>query len=76
MPPVNYLLKVIPFVFARGHLQQFVCLCRHLCGLFQVQPGLTDNPLGVLQLRLELTVFSGHLFEQLRQTHTPTQVNN
>lgn len=43
-----------------------MCLSHHLCGLFQVQPGLTDNSLGVLQLRLELTVFSGDLLEHLR----------
>lgn len=41
---------------------------RHLRGLFQFQPGLTDNPLCVLQLRLELAVFSGDLLKQL-QTH-------
>lgn len=69
MKAVSCHFSVIPFVFARGHLQQqAACLSLHLCGLFQVQPGLTDNPLGVLQLRLELTVFSGDLFKQLRQT--------
>lgn len=38
----------------------------HLCGLFQFQAGLTDNPLGVLQLGLELAVFSGDLLKQLQ----------
>lgn len=50
-----------------------VSLCHHLRGLFQFQAGLTDNPLGVLQLRLELAVFSGDLLEQL-QRHSDTFV--
>lgn len=71
--PVNYHFKMISFVFVLGCLQwQFVCLSHHLCGLFQVQPGLTDNSLGVLQLRLELTVFSGDLLEHLRHRGTHT----
>lgn len=41
-------------------------LWHHLCGLFQLQAGLTDNPLGVLQLSLELPVFSGDLLKQLQ----------
>lgn len=45
----------------------------HLCGLFQFQAGLTDDPLGVLQLRLELAVFSGDLLKQL-QRHSNTCV--
>lgn len=72
MKAVNCHFSVIHFVFARGHLQKQAL---HLRGLFQFQPGLTDHPLVVLQLRLELTVFSGDLFKQLRQTHNE-QVNN
>lgn len=45
----------------------------YLRGLLQVQPGLGDDPLGVLQLRLELAVFSGHLLKQLTHTHTHTR---
>lgn len=50
-----------------------VSLWHHLRGLFQFQAGLTDNPLGVLQLSLELAVFSGDLLEQL-QRHSNTLV--
>lgn len=51
------------------------CVCPrdildYLCGFLQVQPGLSDDPLSVLQLRLELAVFSGHLLKQLTHTHT------
>lgn len=68
------------FWFLLSHTEDYsnslclYCGCHYLCGLFQVQPGLTDNPLSVVQLRLELAVFSGDLLKQL--THTHTQVNN
>lgn len=42
----------------------------HLSRFLQLHPGLTDDPLSVLQLSLELAVFSGHLLKQLRHTHT------
>lgn len=45
-----------------------LCSAPHLCGFIQVQPGLTDDPLSVLQLGLELAVFSGQLLKQLTQT--------
>lgn len=49
-----------------GRVFESVALAsRYLRGLLQVQPGLSDDPLGVLQLSLELAVFSGHLLKHL-----------
>lgn len=55
----------------------FVRICCHLRGLFQIQPGLSDTPLSVLELWLELAVLSGNLLKQLTNTtHTHTHTSN
>lgn len=45
----------------------------HLRCLVQLHPGLTDHPLRVLQLSLELAVLSGHLLKQLTHTQRMTE---
>lgn len=53
------------YLLAAPHKSSCSTVCHHLCCLFQVQLRLADDPLSVVQLRLELTVFSGDFLKQL-----------